>query len=1060
MTAQTSTTKIEIPFDGSMDQRTHPRQVQAPNVLQAVNVRFRKLGGVEKRPGSKLIGNTFVGGYQLQPNAKVMSIRDEVLVVDGFRCGTYSSSAGQDRLIDKGKVPECLSRYQDINTSQYQIFQQTIAYSQDGLIFHAWVGQGVDGATPTGNVNELIFWTVQDANTGAEIASATVPYGGANDRANPQFVVMGSIVGMLYTQSIFETGLTSVKVFFRQWDPAGLTFGAETLLINSGTVTGTISVASLSDHFLLMYLGTDTQLHIEKRSTTFILVNDVTIPDASIFGLNMGISATGNGVVWAAYASGDVNTNLKIRATAVSDDLNTIIATPFDVYAPGTGFLPRIAVATRDATTALIAVAFPKLGTDTFTTQRATFPVVSTARAIVGNASAANRMTYWCVLSSQPFVGISSPLRMYAWAYMGGASTDLTVLIPPLRPAQYTSMLIDLMADDTTTLEFVPRPITWQAPRVSAPLGGTNALFLVYLGQLSPVATVPNGAFVTDVIVRRSNGGRLGVAMLTADFQSTDRYETCELGRTLFMTPGFFWDRSKWAEISYSYWPQYFAVSADGSGSTGTQQYLFRVCYEDLDGNLFTHRSDVSEVVTITPKTDTMNLTFTVPAMCCTARMGAKSEDRAKGIRIAIYRSIVTIATGAQSPWTLFALMQNDPRSPFVIETMSTTGNGTVDPNFPEGVYTDGGVLANVMPPGFAALCTYRNRVWAAQGNTVYLSKSFVTGDTVNFTDAFNIPLEETGAITALWKMDDTLLISTATAIYYLEANGPNDTNTESDLSLPNRVATDLGVLDQRSVAVTPMGTIYKSSVGIQLMDRSRSVDSEPLGARVQSDVATFPVVNSTVVHPTGRYVSFACAQPGGGFVPGIRLVFDYALNRWSRDTVLAYPSISSGQNVLSEVVHGTSVYYTIAQPGTSVLYREDASTNLDAGMWVSMGIELGEIHPASLQGELLFQRWTFLHEQLTDYDLKLSWTRNYEPSSFQTTTITSDKFAAQPVDQFSQNLINHRGMSMRVLMQDMVPSAGGEVVGAGSGARWNGITIDVDGIDQRARKLAPAQKT
>jgi len=1063
------TDKVDISFDGGMDQRSHPRQAQAPNVLQAVNVRFKKLGGLEKRAGSKPLATSFVGGYVPQYNSKVLNIRDEVLVVDGVRCGSYTSSAGQDRIIDKGPIPECLSKYQDITTSQYTIEDQDICYSGDNLIFHAWTGLGANPPPGTGT-NQYIFWTVQDADTGAELTSSTVPYGSAKNRFGPKLLAMGNTVVMLYGYNPFDTTIPSGSqaIFYRVWDRTNLVFSGEATLLSG--LGGTVSCCTDGTFFYVLTLNAAGTIIINKYNSNVILQASYvfTTETGTVFPLGMGIDVQPGGTVWIAYATGNINSNLIVRYACINNSLTALIAGPITIFNPVAGFIPRIWPLTRDASTAVILISYPALSTDTFTTYVLAAPIVSSVSpGIVGISTVANRTTHWAIPISKPFIGLSNPQRIYIWAYVGGAATDPNLLVPPLRPMQFTSMLIDILAYDTATIQYVARPITWQAPRTSAPQG-TNSLFATFLGGLCSVAPRGNGKFVTDAVVRRSGAGRQGLAMLTADFQSTDRYESAELGRTLFMTPGWYWDRSKWIEISYSYWPQVGRVTVDGTGAAAAFTSSFRGCYETLDGNLFTHRSDVSEPfydttgtgnTNIAVKVDTANFTFTIPAQGITMRQGAQFEDQTKGIRIAIYRQDTITATGAQTPWTLFCLIQNTPLTAMVTATIPIGGDSTVDKTYPEGVYTDGGVLANVMPPGFSAIATYRNRIVVAQGHTIYFSKSFVTGDTVNFTDAFNLPLEETGDITALWVMDDTLFISTTSRIYYTEFNGPTDTNAESDIQQPNRVATDLGVLDQRSIAVTPIGTLYQSTVGIQLMDRNRSVDSEPVGSRVQVDLANFPVISSAIVHPTGRYVSFACNNSGNPNL-GIRLIFDYALNRWSRDCHASNGVIAYGNAIICEVVRDGLVYFMTASGSTaSALYREDPTTNVDAGTWVTMAVEVAETHPESLQGWLLFQKWIWMHEKLTEYNFRIDWFRDYETSAFDTRIWTSDNIDGFVHDQGSGAVRDFKAQSMRVLMQDQAPTGPGSTIGLGSGARWIGLRADVQGIDNKANRLPANQK-
>src|SRR5438445_657589 len=137
-------------------------------VLEAVNVRYNKLGGVEKRAGLTSVdnifftsGRAFSGGVQ----GKLIPNDNELVVTDGYHIGSRSVALGNGHpqvLIERGQAPEAVSKLRPIEASQYTLFGQDTCYSIDGLIFHAWLA-GVGPYFSTAQND--IFTSVEDAQT-------------------------------------------------------------------------------------------------------------------------------------------------------------------------------------------------------------------------------------------------------------------------------------------------------------------------------------------------------------------------------------------------------------------------------------------------------------------------------------------------------------------------------------------------------------------------------------------------------------------------------------------------------------------------------------------------------------------------------------------------------------------------------------------------------------------------------------------------------------------------------------------------------------------------------
>jgi hypothetical protein len=1068
---------IQLNFDGSMDQRTHPRQLQSPQVLGATNVRYPRIGAAEKRNGMSVVTSSFFGGSTMAiGQGKLLAHRDELVVIDGFNVGSLSELPdGTRRLIQKGKVPEATSTAHPIDSTQYSVSQADVSVGSTNLAFHVWAGND-RSSTSDGIPRYDIFWTVQNRTTGAEILSAKGTTG-AFDAWAPRIVAVGQYAMM------FWVGSGSSNIAVQWWDPATYTWSAATLVGDGSTAAGGPQYACCTDGtsvFLVYQQGTNNVRILKLNPINGTLISAITSTEnlAPTLAFGFSICATPGERVWVSYARWPpIAAAVNIRASAYDLALSTQLQAPTTIYT--TVMSPALCQTgicrlTSTSTCVTIWVHDTGLAIDG-RANYTTYTIINNSAAVVGNASGDNRRMYWSIPLSMPFVASTNPLRCYMWLNVGGTQITSGSLPfqPPFQPQEWTAMLVDLQCDVTTNIDYVARPITWQSPRFSLPdyLGNLNGFpngVNPYLP--SSVSQAPDGDWVCDSLVRLNAGTRSGLQELDAKFTGPERFVGCSLGPSMVMTPGFYWDRKQFAEISFAYWPQTIVAtpSATGGQLKNSKQYAYRALYEYVDGTGAVHRSKASETIVVSVPAgagSAGSVSLVIPTLSITCRQGPSTLDEVTGVRIVVYRAgpLDSSDLGMYRVFSDIATPRNKPRQPTITVLDGVGGfDAAAEPRLQrDTIYTAGGVLENVMPPGFTSCVTFRNRVFILYGNTVAFSKFIVAGEAVSFTDSFTIPCEETGDLTAMWVMDDTLYFSTPERIYGIQGDGPSDAGTLTDFGTPSRVLSDRGCVDQRSVVVTPMGTIFQSLVGLQMLDRGRSVANEPIGARVQNDLAKFSETTAALIHPTNGTVTIMTRNPTltAGTYSGVRLVYDYTTDRWSRDCIMQTSTIN-GHGAISEVVSRGLVWSLVSSQPGNLLCVETPGISLDNGQWVPMQIIMGEIHPQGLQGHFGAKKWQQNIERFTDHDLVLSWFHDYATTSFETRTIPSDTVAAPPIEQFSQNVSWHSAQSMRVVVEDSFPSGPGAVVGTGRGAAFIGLAVEVDPIDGKIYKLPAGQKS
>jgi hypothetical protein len=1010
----------QYPLDGGIDQRTHERYVQPPAVLDAVNIRYRQVGGAEARPGCELVVDEWADGETLATTgtSKVYEYRGGLVATDGERIGALATIGGVEQLVPAGDVPVAVATVRNYAATPgasvngiTDIGSPDIAYA-GGLAFHVWTTAPASRpASESGPAEEgLIYHTVQDVSSGAYVVSAELLSTDSAIFGTPRVIAVGSAVLAFYHDD-------ASNIWVHVWNSSTRAFGAASAVITDNTtdLDADFDVASDGTSAFVVYKDTSDLVRVRSISAAGAAVATLASAEGGTDAREFGICATAGETIWVTYVIGSGGSDRDVRTSLFS--LNLAAETgPFTVAT----FTPSnppygTSVCRRSATTAAILIGSRSSGL----ALRCHAVVFSTAGAVVGSATSDARTTAWCFPGSKPFQFDASSTKVYAWVYVGGASTG--TFADGDQPKQYTFMLVDLGADDTAEDILQAKPVSWVAPRFS----------VITSYKPSSVVSLGDDKWATGACLFRSAAGRLGLAMATADLAHPGHLASAELGQTMLVSPGWFWDGTALRELSFAFWPQKMSVvTSTGSGTlTSSATYRWRVTYEYTDALGFLHRSQPSDFVEATLGASDNTATLTVPCLTVTTRPHGL-------VRLVLWR---TDGTDQTTYYRVEPSLASNP--PAESLPVIDNGSGTYPP---ETLYTDGGVKPNVMPHGFTAITTYRNRIWIAYGNTVEYSKAFVTGETVSFVDGFTLPLEEAGDVTALWVQDDTLFISTDRKIYYLQGDGPNDIGNLNDIGTPNQVATDRGVADARSVVVTPMGSLYQSRIGIQLLDRKRNVAPEPVGSRVQDSLADFDTTTSALVHPTGSYVTFTCSSGSAG----IRLVYDYTADKWSRDLVLE--SGGNGALIRSAANVAGAQYFLVG----GAIYRETQSAFLDDGAWVTRRLSLAWFKPAGLLGYTNVARYTFQTERLTSSDLTITLFADYESTPVESETWLANTGTKQiddmTIPQIEMTPSRQRAQALRWDLEDATPT--GASVGTGAGHVFIGVAVDVDVIGDAFR--------
>jgi hypothetical protein len=218
------------------------------------------------------------------------------------------------------------------------------------------------------------------------------------------------------------------------------------------------------------------------------------------------------------------------------------------------------------------------------------------------------------------------------------------------------------------------------------------------------------------------------------------------------------------------------------------------------------------------------------------------------------------------------------------------------------------------------------------------------------------------------------------------------------------------------------------------------------IGEKVQSTLASYPVVSSAVLDDRNGLVRFSLAvdeSAGAVTGAGVDLVFDLTVGAWvSVDQKTGATATQASQDAAMLYVDGAWRYSWLSTDGTVYYERatSDANAYLDGSSWVTMKAITPWIHVAGLQGEQFVDQVLFLARKLTGHDLTLSLAFDYVNTYTETKTFSAATIASLGRQWLIKGLTQTTSNAIRVKVEDATPSSG--IVDTGQGSRWVGLTI------------------
>lgn len=411
------------------------------------------------------------------------------------------------------------------------------------------------------------------------------------------------------------------------------------------------------------------------------------------------------------------------------------------------------------------------------------------------------------------------------------------------------------------------------------------------------------------------------------------------------------------------------------TGNVSNQQYFYQVIYQwtDAQGNIFNSAPSIPSTVTTT--SGHSSVVIQGPYLRLTSK---------PNVKIIIYRWSAAQQEYFQITSLTNPLLNSTTNNSWsftdILSDAQIAGNGLI--------YTTGDVFEDVGGPACTALTLFDTRLWAIDAedpNLLWYSKQVIEGTPVEMSDLLTFYVApnagataSTGPMRCLAPMDDKLIIFKKNALYYINGVGPDNTGSNSQYSQPIFITSTIGSINQNSIVFIPQGLMFQSDKGIWLL--GRDLTTSYIGAPVEN--SNSQTVTSAVSIPGTTQVRFTLNNQ-------TTLMYDYFFQQWS--TFLNTNAVSS---CIFENLHT----YISSFGG---VFQETAGQYTDNSTPVLMSFTTGWLNLAGLQGYQRAYTLFLLGQYLTPHKIQVGLAYNYNPSIYQSTTISPTNFSSATPSPF-----------------------------------------------------------
>ena len=571
---------------------------------------------------------------------------------------------------------------------------------------------------------------------------------------------------------------------------------------------------------------------------------------------------------------------------------------------------------------------------------------------------------------------------------------------------------------------------------------------------LQPAGTYPDWQFIRlqdldyygkqwmTAFYRKLQGTTVGIVMSRLISNDHDRcYNATDFGGQSVVAGGCVhsYDGTRVYETAWIDRPVLTYKTTAGAGvAAGTYNFVAVYRFVDSQGN--NHYSRVSNVISVVLGGAVASIDISGPIPTVTSKPGTNEPT---AVLVDIYSTTLTQYKLLLSnvAGTVATIAQ-----PGVWSWSCTSPIGTGATLFRQPG-TTGTALDRYPPPPSSLVCSHKDRLFttdAYDSGRVYYSSFFVDTEGPWFNPRFvTVAHGAGGPITGLVSMDGRLIIFKKTAIFVMDGEGPPENGgSGSEFTSPQRLSTEYGCVNSKSICVTPDGIMYRSNRGFELLTRSLQV--EFVGRQVSDSLLNyvqtitphgFPNDVSAVYDTRNGLARFMVAWQQYSAYPGtyngvMVYVYDTINKCWSihRPTdggVYANNSQFSGM-VLAPAANPGPDTEKMFYLNPARLFVEDNTIGYD---YYSAGeikpvIETGWLRVNGLQGKQRIYDILVLLKNNDKHNLKLSLAYNFSTTYTQTVTF-GPSITSSGVEELSIQPSNQTPVAIRLKIEETGAAAG-----------------------------------
>lgn len=841
-----------LPLAAGVQSKVDSRALQPPYLSLAQNVQFDEVGGLQTRLPFEEMPLDIVGGGTITDPRKIVAYGDELILFT--KTGLYSwSESDQGWVLKDTHLATTVTE-----TSQYVRTDEQYSCDRaelNGVVLHAWVEQG--GTTFT----TRLMVAASDSATGAVIVK---PIQAAGDGERPMLLALSTRVLLVYEDTAGDLAAFSI-------DPADVlgSLAVPTVIAAAAVYGGQHdmcrSTTTPSDALIVFRRDVTTSYSIVRANETLSSVVtttkartvDQTIAIASSPALDRCI------VVRALSGAAEIRADVLVESTLADSTVNVLVHGSAGVTTGTEISCAFRSVADSGQHRCYIAWGLQK--SSIRTTTRINF--VNTA----GTAGVADEFA----INAFPFArAFDHEGRIYFWTAYGIQSAAIA-------GGKLQNVYL-LYRDDGLLV----------AKAVQDLSGG----FQIATGRMAAVQSLGDGRYVFCGEQRRrivlTDEGRAFAARAPIDIEvAFDRDEArrvAQLGPTLYIAGGQIlqYDGEALAEVGFhtSLPAPGLSARATGALTQGAYGVALSQRWDNAKGDM--DRSALSIVTTGAVPTATGGLNVGHQILENTLKVGESDtvmSDRRSNATVEVWRSQVNAGDGAPlmlttsaNPATLTGVNRYIPNH-LGLASVPTYEDELSDADLRarEASPENDAVLPSLAPPAAEIIAATQERILLAgvSGDRFQVRYSKLRGDgeVAAFNGLLSVdPPPDGGDTTALAFLNETLVAFKATAVYSLPGDGFDNLGQGQNYGPARVLSSDIGAVNQESVALTPKGLIFKSRKGWYVLPgwSAPTYIGEAVAAFDDDEVRAVTVVESQ--HQV-RILTDARM-----------LVWDYEVNQWA----------------------------------------------------------------------------------------------------------------------------------------------------------------------------------